>query len=93
MSLLSLQKEWFFRGNHAQAAITPFLKKWFADNSIEHLWHSTGSPGFVPVDFFLFWRVKGDLMVLSLNKDSLTETLVGVTTTIAADEFATAIRQ
>jgi hypothetical protein len=45
------------------------------------------------VDFFLFWRVKGDLMGLSVDKDSLTETLVGVTTTIAADEFATAVRQ
>jgi hypothetical protein len=45
------------------------------------------------MDFFLFWRVKGDLMGLSLDKDSLTETLVGVTMTIAADEFATAVRQ
>jgi hypothetical protein len=41
----------------------------------------------------LFWRVKGDLTGLSLDKDSLTETLVGVTTTIATDEFATAARQ
>jgi hypothetical protein len=41
----------------------------------------------------LFWRVKVELMGLSLDKDSLTETLVGVTITIAADEFAKAIRQ
>jgi hypothetical protein len=32
-------------------------------------------------------------MGLSLDKDSLTETWVMVTTTIAADEFATAVRQ
>jgi hypothetical protein len=32
-------------------------------------------------------------MGLSLVKDSLTETLAGVTTTIVADEFATAVRQ
>jgi hypothetical protein len=32
-------------------------------------------------------------MGLSLDKDSLTETLVGVTATIAADEFATSVRQ
>ncbi len=42
MSLLPLQKEWFFHWDHAQVAITPFLKKWFADHSIVHLWHSTG---------------------------------------------------
>jgi hypothetical protein len=30
---------------------------------------------------------------ISLDKDNLTETFVGVTTTSAADEFATAIRQ
>jgi hypothetical protein len=41
----------------------------------------------------LFWRVKGELTGLSLDKDSLAETLVGVTTTIAADEFATTVRQ
>jgi hypothetical protein len=41
----------------------------------------------------LFWRVKGELTGLSLDKDSLADTLVGVTMNIAADEFATAIRQ
>jgi hypothetical protein len=41
----------------------------------------------------LFWRVKEELMGLSLDKDNLTETLVGVTMTITTDEFATAIRQ
>jgi hypothetical protein len=41
----------------------------------------------------LFWRVKKELASLSLDKDNLTETLVGVTMTIATDEFATAIRQ
>jgi hypothetical protein len=30
---------------------------------------------------------------LSLDKDNLTETFLGVTTTIAADKFATAMRQ
>jgi hypothetical protein len=45
------------------------------------------------VDFFLFWRVKGDLMGLSLDKDNLTETLVEVTMTIAANELATAVRR
>jgi hypothetical protein len=40
----------------------------------------------------LFRRVKGELMGHSLDKDSLIEILVGVTTTIAADEFATAVR-
>jgi hypothetical protein len=41
----------------------------------------------------LFWRVKGEFTGLSLDNDSLTETLVGVTMTMAADEFATAVRQ
>jgi hypothetical protein len=41
----------------------------------------------------LFWRVKEELTGLSLDKDNLTEALVGVTMTIAADEFTTAIRQ
>jgi hypothetical protein len=43
------------------------------------------------VDFF-FWRVKEELTGLSLDLDSLKETLVGVIRTITADEFATAIR-
>jgi hypothetical protein len=42
----------------------------------------------------LFWRVKEELTAgLSIDEHSLIETWVGVTTTIAADEFATAIRQ
>ncbi len=41
MSLLPLQKEWFFHWDHAPVAIAPFLKQWFADHSIQHLWHST----------------------------------------------------
>jgi hypothetical protein len=42
----------------------------------------------------LFWRAKEELRAsLSLDKDNLTETFIGVTTTIAADEFAAAIRQ
>ncbi len=42
LSLLPLQKEWFFHWDHATVAIAPFLKQWFTDHSIEHLWHSTG---------------------------------------------------
>jgi hypothetical protein len=37
----------------------------------------------------LFWRVKEELRALSLDK----EILVGVTTTIVADEFAIFVRQ
>jgi hypothetical protein len=36
---------------------------------------------------------EGEAESLFLDKDNLTETFVGVTLTIAADEFATAIRQ
>jgi hypothetical protein len=25
-----------------KVTIAPFLKQWFADHSIKHLWHSTG---------------------------------------------------
>jgi hypothetical protein len=41
LSLLPLQKEQFFHWDNAPVAIAPFLKQWFADHSIEHLWHST----------------------------------------------------
>jgi hypothetical protein len=41
----------------------------------------------------LFWRVKEELTGLSLDKDNLIETMVGVTITIDADAFATAMRQ
>jgi hypothetical protein len=41
----------------------------------------------------LFWRVKEELRGLSLDKDSLMEILVGVTTTIISDELAITIRQ
>jgi hypothetical protein len=37
--------------------------------------------------------MKEELMNLSLEKDSLTETLVGAIRTIAADESATTIRR
>ncbi len=92
MSLLPLQKEWFFHWDHAQVAITPFFKMWFAAHSIEHLWHSTGHQA-CSCGFLLVLEGKGDLTGLSLDKDSLTETLVGVTTTVITDKFSTAIRQ
>jgi hypothetical protein len=37
------------------------------------------------VDFFLFWRVKEELMDLSLGRDSLKDTLVGVIGTFCSD--------
>jgi hypothetical protein len=43
------------------------------------------SPGFALVDFFLFWRVKEELMDLSLGRHSLKETLVGVIRTFTND--------
>jgi hypothetical protein len=45
------------------------------------------------VDFFLFWRVKEELTDLSLGKDSLKETLVGVISTFTSEKFATATRR
>ncbi len=43
------------------------------------------SPGFALVDFFLFWRVKEELMNLSLGRHNLKETLVGVIRTFTND--------
>jgi hypothetical protein len=43
--------------------------------------------------FLFVLEGEGGAVGLSLDKDNLTETFVGVTTTIATDEFATAIRQ
>jgi hypothetical protein len=45
------------------------------------------------VDFFLFWRVKEELTDLSLGKDSLKETLVGVIRTFTSEKFAMVTRQ
>jgi hypothetical protein len=44
------------------------------------------------VDFFLFWRVKEELTDLSLGKDNLKETLVGVIRTFTRAELTTATR-
>ncbi len=41
----------------------------------------------------MFWRVKEDLTDLSLGKDSLKETLVGVIRTFTSKKFTTATRQ
>jgi hypothetical protein len=49
------------------------------------------SPGFAQADLFLFWRMKEEQTGLSLDEDSLTETLVGVTMNITTDEFATTV--
>jgi hypothetical protein len=43
--------------------------------------------------FLFVLEGEGGAEGISLDKDNLTETFIGVTTTIAADEFATAIRQ
>ncbi len=40
----------------------------------------------------MFWRVKEELTDLSLGKDSLKETLVGVIRTFTSEKFATARR-
>jgi hypothetical protein len=45
------------------------------------------------VDFFSFWRVKEELTDLSLGKDSLKETFVGVIRTFTSEKFATATRR
>ncbi len=41
----------------------------------------------------MFWRVKEELTDLSLGKDSLEETLVGVIRTSTSEKFATATRR
>jgi hypothetical protein len=51
------------------------------------------SPSFALVDFFLYWRVKEELRDLSLGKDNLKETLVGVIRTFTIEKFATATTQ
>jgi hypothetical protein len=39
------------------------------------------------VDFYLFWRLKEELTDLSLGKDSLKETLVGVIRTFTSESL------
>jgi hypothetical protein len=92
LSLLPLQKEWFFHWDHAPIAIAPFLKPWFADHSIAHLCTQLVTR-LCFCGFILVLEGEGGAEGLSLDKDNLTETFIVVTTTIAADEFATAIRQ
>jgi hypothetical protein len=45
------------------------------------------------VDFFLFLRVKEELTDLSLGKDNLKETLVGVIRTFTSEKFPMANRR
>jgi hypothetical protein len=47
----------------------------------------------VPVDYFLFPRVKRELGVISVMQDSLKESWDGVARTIAKDDFTTAFRR
>jgi hypothetical protein len=47
----------------------------------------------VPAEYFLFPRVKTELVVISLMQESFKETWDGVTRTIARDYFTAAFRR
>jgi hypothetical protein len=47
----------------------------------------------VPVDYFLFPRVKRELGVISVMQESFKESWDGVARTIAKDDFTAAFRQ
>jgi hypothetical protein len=47
----------------------------------------------VPGDYFLFPRVKKELVVISVTQESFKETWDGVARTIAKEDFTTAFRR
>ena len=67
-------------------------KNWFAARAILLITDPPYSPEFSPVDFSLFPKLKERLAGLSLIQESLKKTWVGVSRTIAADNFAAILR-
>ena len=66
------------------------MKVWLATQVIQHIKHPQYLPDLVPADFFLYRKVKEKLAGPSLNADSIKNTLEGVITTTAIEQFATA---
>jgi hypothetical protein len=73
-----VQQEWFFHWDNTPVHTAASVKKGFADHSIQLLPHPPYSPDLALADFFLFRRVKEELVGLSMDEDSLKKTWEGV---------------
>ena len=77
---------------NAQVHTAAAAKNWFATRTIPLVADPPYSPDHVPMDFFLFPKVKEHMSGLLLTLESLKKTWEGVSRSITAEDFAAAFR-
>jgi hypothetical protein len=83
-------QQWWLHWDNAQVHTTAVVQEWLAAHNVQVIRHPPYSPDLAPADFFLFWRVKEQLVGLTLDQNTIKKTWEGVTRAIAPEEFATA---
>jgi histone-lysine N-methyltransferase SETMAR len=83
-------QQWWLHWDNAQVHTTAVVQEWLAAHNVQVIRHPPYSPDLAPADFFLFWRVKEQLVGLTLDQNMIKKTWEGVTRAIAPEEFATA---
>ncbi len=87
------EQPWFFHWDNAPVHTAAIVQDWLVTHDVQVLRNLPYSPDLVPADFFLFRRVKEELAGVTLDHSTLKKEWEGVTTSISADEFATAFRR
>jgi hypothetical protein len=88
--LAMVAQQWWFHWDNALVHTAAMVQEWLAAHSIQLIRHLLYLPDLAPTDFFLFWRVKEQLMGLTLDQNTIKKTWEGVMRAIATEEFATA---
>jgi hypothetical protein len=86
-------QDWFLSLDNSQSSHRHFYTGVLVAKGNKKISYLPCVPDIVPADFFLFPRVKLELVGFSLSQDSFRRKWVGVMKTIAEDEIATALWQ
>jgi histone-lysine N-methyltransferase SETMAR len=84
--------DWLFHWDNASVHTAAKVTDWLAARDIKLIEHLPYSPDLAPADYFLFPRVKRELVDLTLTKDSFKKEREGAVRSITAAEFAEAFR-
>jgi hypothetical protein len=85
--------DWHFFWDNTPAHTTVIMQNCRAAMNIKTIWHLANTPELVPVDCFLFPRVKAELADISVTHEAFQKAWDGVQRTIDKKGFAAAQRR
>jgi hypothetical protein len=82
--------EWFLHWDNAPVHTAASITDWLAARCVKMIEHLPYSPELAPADFFLFPKMKKELMGLTLTRETFKNEWLGAVRALSAADFAEA---